>query len=473
MVTIKFKGPRAVVEGELSKSDDLLLQSEFAYVNPLDLQEVHYFYAERVMYAGIATTVGARLEELGYKVAYEHPTVQKKYDWARMFKYRPLQSEMVAAAIEHRFARVEAPPGYGKTRVAGSIIADLGLRAVMITEKGEPFDQAYNTFSNPDNFDLGNVGRLSGRHKDVQPVTVAGVQTLLKIEDTSHPIYQAEVVIVDECHHAGALSYEKVLNRFTKAKFVIGVSATPERVDTRADWLLPLIGPVVYRIEYSTAIDLGILCPMTVYAKTIAPVEYGYIVVKKDAFGETFVEKDPDPVVRMSQYQDVYSDYIMYNDERNTEIAKFTRQAVRQGLTVAIVVARIEHAEEIQTYLPDAVILHGGIKTKMRQQIVEDLRTHRIKVVISTLFDEAVDVPSLGAVVLAAGGKSPIKLKQRLRSLRTFDGTLHDGSRYKKTRGYVFVPLDQADFLTSHTRASMKMLTELVQSHPENVLIHK
>jgi ERCC4-related helicase len=113
----------------------------------------------------------------------------------------------------------------------------------------------------------------------------------------------------------------------------------------------------------------------------------------------------------------------------------------------------------------------AGIEVKslnaLRSKATDMLQHREISCLISTLFDEAVDVPSLDVVAVAAAGASTVKTEQRIRSTRIFSGTLRTG-HYTKTRGYVYYPRDNTDFLKTQSRNSLSLLKNIVKEHPKN-----
>jgi superfamily II DNA or RNA helicase len=122
----------------------------------------------------------------------------------------------------------------------------------------------------------------------------------------------------------------------------------------------------------------------------------------------------------------------------------------------------------MEKLIPYGVPLYG--ETENRAEIIRKLRNKEIMCVITTLFDEAVDVPSLDAVAVLAGGKSKIKLKQRIRSTRAFKGTTVLGESTKK-RGYVWIPHYEEKYLKDHSKKRLKELKEIVAEHKLNELV--
>ncbi len=157
--------------------------------------------------------------------------------------------------------------------------------------------------------------------------------------------------------------------------------------------------------------------------------------------------------------------YIVKNRERCEQYLHFTRTFIENGYSVAIIVAETEHGALFKEMYPDIVEVYGTTPKKRRKEIWEQLKKKEIMGVVTTLMDEATNIPSLDAVAIAAGGKSKVKLIQRLRNLRTFEGYTVNGFE-KKEMGYVFITEDRADFVRSHSKLNIKHLKELARQHP-------
>ena len=175
---------------------------------------------------------------------------------------------------------------------------------------------------------------------------------------------------------------------------------------------------------------------------------------------------------KRSQYQKVYHDYVTNGSTgRNDQIAEVVEAYRRDGRTGVVIVKLTEHAAVLNDLIPNSYVLvsSGPQKAtkKYRQELLDKLQHREVDCLISTVFDEATDVPSLDVVVVAAGGKSSVKAEQRLRSMTAFSGELRTGY-YEKEDAFLYLPLDQADFLTTHTRKTLKILKGIVRQHPSN-----
>lgn len=463
MLEITVEKNRAILNGTITKRLEEDLQARFVWYDIDDLTNPIYFYADGVMYLGLIYDVADAIEELGHEVKVTLPDLgDPPYKWNFIGKYRERQDEAVDALIEARFGVLKAAPGFGKTVCMAAVTAKVGRNTAIIVQAGEPFDQAYNTLRKLT--DIPKIGRVSGEVRDPQPVTVYMIQSLAKeiVENPDGEVAthfrNADVVMVDECHHAAADTYLSALNAVEDPMFVLGFSATPEE---REDGLQPFVkaylGTPVFEVTYGEQIAASNLCPVSVYVVNVPPKDYGW---SKDRSIPAWKKRQ--------LYQKVYEDYVIYNHWRNMEAITFAKDMIHEGLSVAMIVSRVEHALEVKRLYPEVSVLTSD--TRERKEILSKLRSKEIMCVVTTLFDEATDVPSLGAVCMLAGGKTEIRLRQRIRSTRTFSGETAQG-HYEKTRGYVWYPVDQADFLKSHSTKCLKVLRSIVKEHPQNEIV--
>ena len=453
--------------GEISQVLEYKLQQECLWVDPIDLSNMIYMYADKIMYVGTVPKVRRILEEEGYTVELKLPQLKQKYtNWQLLATPRPHQVPLIEKGLENRFGFLQASPGAGKTLVACAIIAKLGLPAIIVTQAGEPFKQALTAFDKFTNIKPGKIGlgKLEDSDDEVYVITI---QTFNKLKEDSkfHDIIKnIEVVIIDEAHHAVSDSYLNLYNTFTNIKSLICLTATPWRDDDRHELLEGLIGPVLYEVHYGDLIDNASLVPLTIYTAKVPRKDYGYAV-------SLFGGNAPNEFQRRRQFKKVYDDYIIHNKERHAIIAEFVEGMRASKMTTAVICKLIEHAEELHKMIPGSVVLTGKTKASMREEIIRRLQNHEITCVIATIFDEAVDVPSLGGVVFAAGGKSTVKAVQRLRSTRAFNGRVIWGDYHKK-RGYALFLLDDADFLRTHSTTTLKVLKKEIAKHSDNEIIN-
>jgi superfamily II DNA or RNA helicase len=115
-----------------------------------------------------------------------------------------------------------------------------------------------------------------------------------------------------------------------------------------------------------------------------------------------------------ADYQLAYDALIVNNNMRNTKIASFAMEQRANDKSVLVLVNRLDHGEILKAMIPGSVFVHGSHDTAYRKQVLDHMR-HEVGVYIaSPIFDEGIDIPALDAVVIAAGGKSQVKLLQRI-----------------------------------------------------------
>ncbi len=183
---------------------------------------------------------------------------------------------------------VKVVTGAGKTVMACTIVQKLhnlecpDLRVAIVVPTIVLMDQWYDLLSTNSNLQPDEIGRMGGGHQDTfsGPVKIlvcvlnSAATRLAKVVDKiDYPL----LLIVDECHRAGATQMSTVFN--TKRTFTLGLSATPERdtdsgddedaavVDTDADspddfdlsLLGQELGPIIYELGYIEALRSGIL----------------------------------------------------------------------------------------------------------------------------------------------------------------------------------------------------------------------
>ena len=445
-----------------------VLEMKYSWFDCLNLNNRVLFFSAKHQsgYLGLTHVICDELKEKGIPYELSYGTNQNfkgsHTEWRFTGNYRIGQREAVEAVLEKRIGIVKAPPGTGKTCIMSAIVANTRGRTLILMERGEPQTQAVKAFS-----DFTNIIPTSytGKQKKFSDVIVATVQTVSKAIDAENPemlewLNGVDTVLVDECHHVATSMYSKVLETIPNAKYCIGVSATPDdREDSGANYVTAYLGNVIYEIDYGTLIDHKVLVPVSIYVEKMPEVD-----AKEQSNGlfESKYSKRED-----KQYSDIYEQYIINNEHRNQACANFVEDCVENKMSVAVIVSRVEHAHALAKKMPYAEVLVS--ENKNRQDVIARLKRKELLAVITTLFDEAVDVPSLDAVAVMAGGKSKIKLKQRIRSTRSFKGETIYGHTVK-TRGYVWIPYDQAKFIKAHSQKNLKELREIVAEHSLNTL---
>ncbi|WP_338065006.1 DEAD/DEAH box helicase [Thermomonas alba] len=239
-----------------------------------------------------------------------------------------------------------------------------------------------------------------GKAKPTGRIDIAVMQSLSRQGEVNPLVEDYGHVIVDECHHVGAVSFDAILKR-TKAKYVLGLTATPIRRDGQQPIIFMQCGPIRHT------------------AATPAGAPHDLEVVPRSRHAR--IDLPPDAGI-----QDVFRH--LANDQARTEaIAAEVRDAFAQGRKVLVLTERTEHLDAIDAALgglePSPFVLHGRMSRKQRAALVADLDAlppDAPRVLLSTgkLVGEGFDHPPLDTLVLAM----PVSWKG---TLQQYAGRLH------------------------------------------------
>ena len=331
-----------------------------------------------------------------------------------------LQVEALASLVEsrqagHGRALVVMATGLGKTLMAAldavALARSLGRmpRILVLAHREELLEQASLTFQRAFR-EAGFAPRLSwfaGSRGDLDgDLVFAMVQKLGRRDqvvrlDPSHFDY----VFVDEAHHSEAGTYRRILDR-VDPKFLLGVTATPERADG-AD----LTGLFDDHVPYQASLGQGI------EAKLLAP--FAYVGLKDEIDYENIPWRnrrfDPEQLARAAATQ------------RRMEKLWQGWQA-HPGNQTLVFCCSIEHADFAHQWLAGkgvrSAAIHSGPRSAPRENALEDLRSGRLEAICAVdLFNEGIDVPGVDRVVMLRPTESPVVFLQQLgRGLRRHAG---------------------------------------------------
>ena len=259
-----------------------------------------------------------------------------------------------------------------------------------------------------------------------------GIFTVYDFETEKHH-FIAENTLTHNCHHFSAASCKKIISKSTEAYYRFSGSATPVRMDNSYLIIEGLFGRKTVEV---TASDL---------------IKKGYLLKPKIRF----IKLNSDREICYT-YPEDYTKHIVENDERNKCIVKLAVDAVQRGLKTMVLIRIIEHGETLKADLEEKLgrevpFIYGGTKKKLRTRSIKDLDSGKNNIVVaSTICDEGLDIPSLSCLILASGGKSPTRAKQRVgRVIRL-------GSPYAEVYDF----LDIGRWTSKHSYARIKILKE-------------
>lgn len=268
-----------------------------------------------------------------------------------------------------------------------------------------------------------------------------------------------ELVIAEEAHEVSGNSFYDVMCACPNAHYRMALTATPfMKDDEEANMkLLAACGPVAIRITEQMLIDRGILArPYFKYLK----------------IGE---EHRPKGLARSTPYAPAVERGIVYFDFRNKMLCAELLRARQYGLNGMILVQRKDHGDEFVRILGGAgakvLFIQGEDNQKERKAALASLASGEIDFLVgTTIMDVGVDVPSIGVIALAGGGKAEVALRQRIgRGLREKKGLTWDG---RPMPNVAFI-VDVYDELNNHLKAHCAERQAIVKGTPgfaENIV---
>jgi superfamily II DNA or RNA helicase len=144
-------------------------------------------------------------------------------------KLHDAQAAAVAALEPHDFGVLAATTGFGKTVVGARMIAARGLNTLVLVHRRQLVDQwreRLKAFLSIDDSSFGTIG--GGKRRPSGRIDIALIQSLVRNGEVNDLVGDYGHLIVDECHHLSAVSFELVARR-SKARYVLGLSATIAR----------------------------------------------------------------------------------------------------------------------------------------------------------------------------------------------------------------------------------------------------
>lgn len=374
---------------------------------------------------------------------------------------RDYQQEISDNGLNRQRGVMKVSTGGGKTEITTDIIVRSGaFPAIYYVPSTDLLEQAYDRLSTYVRYDSMpvKIGRVGAGHCDIQPITIATVQSCQlaltgkftkyefddvdqeddkaeysakQKEDIRMLVNEAQFVYVDEAQHTSAETIQTVLNSSFKARYRIGGSASPWRDD-----------------------GLDILIEAC-FGKKFCDISATYLINHPEKFliqPQITFNHFRQTLGKAANYQTHYTKFIVENEARNKWIVDRARFHMERGRPTIILVKWARHAEILNELLPEAQVLTSSgkkkISPKKRKEYLNMMRERKLMSIIgTTLLDEGVDVPSAGAGILAGGGKSSTRALQRVgRFIRP------DKNDPDKETAYIEEFFDHCRWLDHHAR---------------------
>ena len=352
--------------------------------------------------------------------------------------------------LEHDTGLLSGTTAFGKTVVAINLIAERKVNTLIIVDKASLISQWKNklmelltineTLPEPDpsvrkrgrkkaRSIVGQLGQ--GKNSLGGIIDIALMQSLNRKGDIKECVRDYGMIIVDECHHVAAVSFDEIL-KAAKAKYVYGLTATPARKDGHHPIIFMQCGPIRYRDDAK---------------KQAAKRPFDHFVIPRFTALRVPLDRDEKDV----SIQEHYS-YMVGNEMRNQLIVDDVIKSHESGRNCLVLTERTAHVEllagKLKERIPEVMTLRGGRGTKEAGEILQriaDTAADKQLTLVATgrYIGEGFDEPRLDTLFLTM----PISWKG---TLQQYAGRLH---RLFETKNEVQV----YDYVDTHVRVLEKM----------------
>lgn len=345
---------------------------------------------------------------LGYSPALTYIDDNLPGQKGAVFELREHQEEALANLSKMReegktIALVQGATGSGKSAIGVLDAKNVGGRVLFLAHTKELVEQGAENYEHL--WNEVSVGRFYENFHDTDThVVCASIQSIIRNLDLFKPD-DFSYLVIDECHHASAKSYTKILGYF-RPKFTLGLTATPERADG-AD-LLEIFQDVAHKLDIKEAVETGVLCPVRcIRIKT--NINMSDVRINGFKYNSLDLEET-----------------IMIPDRNNLIVDTYLEYAVNKS--TVIFCTSVNHADTIASMLCakgiNAKSVSGATNPHMRKQILKDYADKKIQVLCACdLLNEGWDSPITEVLFMARPTMSKTIYMQQLgRGMRIHEG---------------------------------------------------
>ena len=333
---------------------------------------------------------------------------------------RPEQDAAVRDLLASETGILCAPTAFGKTVAAAAIIGERRRNTLILVHRRQLMEQwreRLATFLDGPMERIGQIG--GGKRKRTGEIDIAVMQSINRKGKVDPLVEDYGQIIVDEAHHLSAFSFESILKK-VRAKYILGLTATPVRKDGHHPIILMQCGPIRHRVTPQKQ-------------RQLENVEYR-LIPRLTAF---HVVDEEGEIGIQALYGKLAQD-----DQRNSQIFDDILQALDAGRTPLVLTERVGHAEllaeKLGRFAKNVIILRGGRSRKKAAEALDQLASippdqERLIIATGRYIGEGFDDARLDTLFLTM----PISWKG---TLQQYVGRLHRQYQGKKeVRVYDYV----------------------------------
>lgn len=305
---------------------------------------------------------------------------------------RPEQQLAADHLVKNDIGVLSASTAFGKTVIGVWLVAQRKVNTLIIVHRRQLMDQwveSLQSFLGLGKKEVGQIG--GGKHKNTGVIDVAMIQSLVDNGTVNDLVGNYGQIIIDECHHLSAASFELVA-RQAKAKFITGLSATVTRQDGHHPIIFMQCGPVRYRIDDRLQ---------------AASHSFTHRVIIRRTNYTLPVLSDENPQLSI---QDIYA-LLAKDSARNKLIVDDVIKEIHASRSPVLLTERREHLEYFANALTgkikNIIILSGGMGRKQHVSSMDQLKTiphdeERLIITTGRYLGEGFDDARLDTLFLAS-----------------------------------------------------------------------
>lgn len=360
---------------------------------------------------------------------------------------REEQQEAVDAMLAHDNGVLSAATAFGKTVIGAKLISTRKVNTLVLVhrqqllsqwrERLDQFLTINETLPEPpkkrgrkkEQSLIGNMG--AGKDRLSSIIDIAIMQSMNVGGNVKEAIKNYGMIIVDECHHVPAVTFEQILKHAT-CKYIYGLTATPSRPDGHHPIIFFYCGPVRFSVDAKKQAEKR-------------PFEH-YLIPRFTSFRIGSDEDDSEPTI-----QEIKS-HLISDEIRNQLIVDDVVECYQKGRNSLILTGRVAHVDDLgetlKKRIPNVICLKGGMGVKKTANLMEELDSipdteSFVLVATGSYIGEGFDEARLDTLFLAM----PIAWKG---TLQQYAGRLHRFSEHKKD-------VQIYDYVDIHVRMLEKM----------------
>jgi len=300
------------------------------------------------------------------------------------------QKNAAESMLQYDTGILSAATSFGKTVIAIYMIAVRSVNTLILVHRRQLLDQwltRLKDFLEIDSKEIGQIG--AGKRTPSGKIDVAIIQSLNKKGVVDDIVGNYGHLIIDECHHVSARSFE-IVTRQSKTKYVTGLSATTIRKDGHHPIIFMNIGPIRYKVS----------------DKKQASARYfrHRVIIRKTNFSTPVENCDKNPPA----IQELYTTLI-HDENRNTMIIDDIINSIVGKRSPIVITERKEHlqylAEKLSRLVKNVLVFKGGMGKKQRKSLEQKIREipsdeERLIIATGKYLGEGFDDPRLDTLFL-------------------------------------------------------------------------